>query len=104
MKWLNTIKRSTTDRWVAGVLGGISQSLNWNSTLVRVLFLVLLFVPIINIIIIVGYIAAVIIMPTDGSTGSFFDLFKGFNQKQPDNSRKVIHSVEEHDVDDNKGE
>ncbi|WP_225417532.1 PspC domain-containing protein [Lentilactobacillus kosonis] len=38
MKWLNTFKRSVTDRWIAGVIGGLSQSLNWNSTLVRVLF------------------------------------------------------------------
>lgn len=33
--------RSTTDRVLAGVMGGIAQRFGWNSTLVRVLFVIL---------------------------------------------------------------
>jgi len=32
--------RSTTDRVLAGVMGGIAQRFGWNSTLVRVLFVI----------------------------------------------------------------
>ncbi len=33
--------RSTTDRVLAGVMGGIASRFDWNSTLVRVLFVIL---------------------------------------------------------------
>ncbi|AQW21846.1 hypothetical protein PL11_007910 [Lentilactobacillus curieae] len=105
MKQAKNFKRSATDKLVAGVLGGISHELNWNSTLVRVLFLILMFTPGINILLIIAYIAAVIMVPSEGSTASFFNLFKNTYQTTKDgkSSRKVIHSVEEHDVND-KGE
>ena len=32
--------RSRTDRWLAGVLGGIARRFGWNSTLVRIVFVV----------------------------------------------------------------
>ncbi|GAY72683.1 hypothetical protein [Lentilactobacillus kosonis] len=61
--------------------------------------------PVINLIIVIAYVAAVILVPSENSTGSFFDLFKGFSQTPAKNSRKVIHDAEEQDIDnDNKGE
>ncbi len=33
--------RSTTDRVLAGVMGGIARRFGWNSTLVRILFVIL---------------------------------------------------------------
>ncbi|WP_283678662.1 PspC domain-containing protein [Lentilactobacillus sp. Marseille-Q4993] len=40
------IKRSATDRVLAGVLGGLSEHNHWNPTLVRVLFVVLAIMPV----------------------------------------------------------
>ena len=37
------LKRSRTNRILAGVLGGIAESVGINATLVRILFVVLLF-------------------------------------------------------------
>jgi phage shock protein PspC (stress-responsive transcriptional regulator) len=36
-----TLSRSRNDRVLAGVMGGIARRFSWNSTLVRVLFVVL---------------------------------------------------------------
>ena len=36
-----TLSRSRDDRVLAGVMGGIARRFGWNSTLVRVLFVVL---------------------------------------------------------------
>lgn len=33
------LTRSLTDRYVAGVLGGIAETYNWNPTLVRLIFI-----------------------------------------------------------------
>lgn len=33
--------RSTTDRVLAGVMGGIARRFGWNSTLLRILFVIL---------------------------------------------------------------
>jgi len=35
-----TLSRSRNDRMLAGVMGGIARRFGWNSTLVRVLFVV----------------------------------------------------------------
>lgn len=39
------LARSVTDKYVAGVLGGIAETYHINSTLVRLLFLVSMFLP-----------------------------------------------------------
>jgi len=36
-----TLTRSRDDRILAGVMGGIARRLGWNSTLVRILFVIL---------------------------------------------------------------
>lgn len=36
-----TLSRSRDDRMLAGVMGGIARRFGWNSTLVRVLFVIL---------------------------------------------------------------
>ncbi|MDQ3229534.1 MAG: PspC domain-containing protein [Pseudomonadota bacterium] len=41
MNTQRSFTRSTTDRVLAGVLGGIAQRYGWNSTLVRILFVIL---------------------------------------------------------------
>lgn len=37
------LKRSHTDKMIAGVCGGIADSIGWDSTLVRIIFVVLTF-------------------------------------------------------------
>ena len=32
--------RSRNDRWLAGVMGGIAQRFGWNSTLLRILYVI----------------------------------------------------------------
>ncbi len=38
------LTRSLTDRYVAGVLGGIAETYGWNSTLVRLIFIAVSFI------------------------------------------------------------
>lgn len=33
--------RSRTDRWIAGVMGGIAQRFGWSSLLLRIVFVIL---------------------------------------------------------------
>jgi phage shock protein C len=37
----NPLRRSRTDRWIGGVCGGLAQWLGWDSTVVRILYIVL---------------------------------------------------------------
>ncbi|WP_330232956.1 PspC domain-containing protein [Nocardia sp. NBC_00508] len=37
--------RSTTDKWIAGVCGGIAEYLGWNANVVRLLFVVSCLLP-----------------------------------------------------------
>lgn len=60
------LTRSTTDRWLGGVCGGIAEYTGWDVTLIRVLTLVLAIVGFGSVI--VAYIAAWILMPKAGPT------------------------------------
>ncbi|MGF1671988.1 MAG: PspC domain-containing protein [Balneolaceae bacterium] len=37
------LKKSRTDKMIAGVCGGFAEYLGWDSTIVRILFLILVF-------------------------------------------------------------
>ncbi len=39
------VHRSRTNRIIAGVIGGLSEEYNWNSTLARVVFVLLALTP-----------------------------------------------------------
>lgn len=39
------LERSTTDKWLGGVLGGIARTYGWNPTLVRGFFIVSFLLP-----------------------------------------------------------
>jgi phage shock protein PspC (stress-responsive transcriptional regulator) len=96
--------RSATDRIIAGVLGGISDYFGWNSTLVRILYVVLALTPGINLLAILSYVVMIAIMPSSQSGDSAFNQFKsGMATRDPaKKSRKVIHDVEEKNVDDHQ--
>nr|WP_252892744.1 PspC domain-containing protein [Lentilactobacillus otakiensis] len=79
--------------------------MNWNSTLVRILYVVLAFTPGINVVAIIGYIVMMFTIPSDDSrSGSTFDQLKSTfsSGTSTDKSRKVIHNVEEKDVHDDQ--
>jgi len=57
------LMRSSTDRKVAGVCGGIAEYFEIDSTVVRLVWLVLLFIPVPIVPSIVAYIVAWLVMP-----------------------------------------
>jgi phage shock protein C len=57
------LMRSSTDRKVAGVCGGIAEYLEIDSTVVRLVWLVLLFVPVPIVPAIIAYFVAWLVMP-----------------------------------------
>ncbi len=93
--------RSTTDRWVAGVLGGLSAYFGWNANLVRVLFIILAFTPA-TLLVILAYIVMIVIIPNEGTPVSFFKQIKSTYQNSSRKSRKVIHDVDEKDIHGNR--
>lgn len=98
------LHRSSSDRIIAGVLGGISEFLGWQSSLVRILYIVLLLTPGVGFVAFLSYIVMGVIVPSDHSTTSFFNQMKSnFSTTNPDSqSRKVLHNVDEKDVNDHQ--
>lgn len=54
------LARSTSERWVAGVLGGIAETYDWNPTLVRLIFVASVLLPGPQVL---AYVIAWVIMP-----------------------------------------
>ena len=104
MKTKRKFQRSDNNQVIAGVLGGIANYFNWNATLLRVLFVVLCLTPGVGTFFFIGYFVLAFVMPGSVSVGNRFkDLRSKFSSAQPKNKgRKVIHGVEEHDIDDQK--
>ncbi|KRK90031.1 PspC domain-containing protein [Lentilactobacillus sunkii] len=99
------LRRSATNRVISGVLGGISNYFGWNSTLVRILYVILAFTPAIDVVAIIAYIIMMFTIPLDNpGVGSPFDQLKSTftGGTSTDKSRKVIHDVEEKDVHDDQ--
>ena len=62
----NQLARSSDDRWILGVLGGIADYLGWSSNLVRALWIVLgIFFHKIWWVFVLVYIVAGIVLPED---------------------------------------
>lgn len=62
----NQLARSSDDRWILGVLGGVADYLGWSSNLVRALWIVLgIFFHKIWWVFILVYIVAGIVLPED---------------------------------------
>lgn len=56
------LRRSGSDRWIAGVLGGIAETYSINPTLLRVGFIASMLLPGTQLLLLV-YLAAWIVMP-----------------------------------------
>ena len=62
----NQLARSSDDRWILGVLGGVADYLGWSSNLVRALWIVLgIFFHKIWWVFVLVYIVAGIVFPED---------------------------------------
>ncbi|MBR2785273.1 MAG: PspC domain-containing protein [Clostridia bacterium] len=62
----NQLARSSDDRWILGVLGGVADYLGWSSNLVRALWIVLgIFFHKIWWVFVLVYIVAGIVLPED---------------------------------------
>ena len=62
----NQLARSSNDRWILGVLGGVADYLGWSSNLVRALWIVLcIFFHKIWWVFVLVYIVAGIVLPED---------------------------------------
>ena len=40
------LRRSRSNRWIAGVCGGLAERLGWSPTVVRILWLVITLIPV----------------------------------------------------------
>ncbi|WP_431522054.1 PspC domain-containing protein [Guptibacillus hwajinpoensis] len=60
--------KSTTNKKISGVLGGLSEVLNFNSSLLRVIYIILTFVT--SGFTLLLYIAAALLLPTDVKQGT----------------------------------
>lgn len=56
------LRRSTGDRWLGGVLGGVAETYNWNPALLRLAVVFGVLVPGLQVLILL-YLAAWFIMP-----------------------------------------
>ena len=62
----NQLARSSEDRWILGVLGGVADYLGWSSNLVRALWIVLgIFFHKMWWVFVLVYIVAGIVLPED---------------------------------------
>ena len=62
----NQLARSSEDRWILGVLGGVADYLGWSPNLVRALWIVLgIFFHKIWWVFVLVYIVAGIVLPED---------------------------------------
>ncbi|MDX1591998.1 MAG: PspC domain-containing protein [Balneolaceae bacterium] len=55
------LRKSHTDKMVAGVCGGIAEYLGWDSTLIRIIFLILVFSSVGSMVLL--YFILALIMP-----------------------------------------
>lgn len=60
---MKRLTRSTSNRMVAGVLGGLAEYFNLDTTIVRLVFIVLTFMSVFMLVLI--YAAAMIIIPNE---------------------------------------
>ncbi|WP_295746519.1 PspC domain-containing protein [uncultured Limosilactobacillus sp.] len=98
--------RSSTDRYLTGVLGGFGQYLHIKSSILRVLYVILTAVSGIFPGVLIYLMMALIIPPDPHDNGLIGMLTRLFSQgnnpfnRQP--QRKQLHDVHEEDVDEKK--
>lgn len=92
------LKRSATDRKLAGVFGGLGHYLHVNSNFLRVAYLILTALTTIVPGILV-YIILAITIPADNPGSDLLTMLRNLGGKtNTRSSRKELHNVEEHDI------
>ncbi|MCI1926227.1 MAG: PspC domain-containing protein [[Lactobacillus] timonensis] len=98
--------RSSTDRYIAGVLGGFGQYFHIKSSVLRVIYVSLTAISGIFPGVLIYFMMALIIPPDPHDNGVFGILTRLFNQgNNPFNrrpQRKQLHDVHEEDVDEKR--
>jgi len=83
---MKKLTKSTTDRQVSGVLGGISEYFGIDSTIVRVIFLILVFAGVGSPVLL--YILLAVILPEAGANNGS----EGFSSSNSGSSRSKTHT------------
>ncbi|MCG0585942.1 putative stress-responsive transcription regulator (putative) [Lactiplantibacillus plantarum] len=96
----NTKQKLTksNNRVFAGVLGGIAEYLNWNATILRVLYVILTLVT--HGFGVLVYLVLMTIIPSKPDNTGFFEQMRqstGTQTKPQAHGRKEIHNVHEED-------
>lgn len=97
--------RSSSNRIIAGVMGGIAEYFNINAFWLRIIFVILIAFTFVTIPFAILFYLLMIIIVSTKETESFYQYFKGNrsnNQQNHDGNsktdRKILHDVEEHDA------
>lgn len=92
------LKRSSTDRKIAGVFGGLGHYLHVNSNFLRVAYLILTALTTIVPGVLI-YIMLAITIPADNPGSDLLTMLRHLGTKTSEKpSRKELHNVEEHDI------
>lgn len=96
------LKRSSTDRKIAGVFGGLGHYLHVNSNFLRVSYLILTALTTIVPGILI-YLLLAITMPADNPESDLLTMLRnlgslGNHKSDPKPSRKELHDVQERDI------
>ena len=98
------LTRSSTNRVIGGVFGGLGKYLNCPPNLLRVIYAILTFFTAVVPGVIVYFILMIIIPPDPKNPGilgifqSLNDLNRQYHPRQRPRSRRQLHDVEEKDI------
>jgi phage shock protein C len=67
-EWHGTLRRSATDRVIAGVCGGIGKYFNIDPVIVRLAFVVLFLMPGVGLLSLVAYVALAVVVPVESGS------------------------------------
>lgn len=62
---MKKITRASDGKWIAGVCKGIANSTGINPLIIRGIFIILFFIPPIGIVVVIAYIIAIFILPSE---------------------------------------
>ena len=84
---MRNLSRSSTDKFIAGVCGGLARSFNVDASIVRIVFVLLaIFGFSIGVI---AYLVAWLVLPVDGGASGFEDLRRAFTSNQNNNDNDL---------------
>lgn len=70
MSNIKRLERSRTDRMISGVCGGIARQFNYDTVVVRVVFIIVALIPGMLGVAAIFYVAAIFLIPEEVETGA----------------------------------